>query len=353
MTTTPATDPTTTLTEIVLPGVVDPDGLIVNHRPVPIPASGQALVELLASGVSFAENAMRRGRYPGQPKFPFVLGYDLVGTVTDVGPRIDRSLVGQRVASVVKTGGWSTHTVHDTRDLIPVPETLDPAAIEAVLLNGITAWQMLHRKAHARAGQTILVHGASGGVGTVLVQLARHAGIRVIGTGSPRHHDALRALGIEPFDYRDPALVDHVRALAPSGVDAVFDNIGGASFSRSFAQLAPGGTLIGYGTAGLLDNDDTGNVILIIAGILGRFAQWSALPNHGRSATFYNFWAGKTTTPARFRRRLATDLHHVLDLVAHGQITAPVADRIPLREASRALTLAQSGTGRGKVVLVP
>ncbi len=140
------TEPTTaTLTEIVLPGIAEPDGVRVKQRAIPSPGKGQVLVQMEATGVSFAENAMRRGRYPGQPKFPFVLGYDQVGTVTAAGPGVDRQRVGQRVAAVTKTGGWSTHQVLDARDAITVPHELDPAAIESVLVNGITAWQMLHR----------------------------------------------------------------------------------------------------------------------------------------------------------------------------------------------------------------
>jgi NADPH:quinone reductase-like Zn-dependent oxidoreductase len=343
-------DPGATLTEVVLPGVVEPDGLVIHHRPVPTSAKGQALVQMLATGVSFAENAMRRNRYPGQPKFPFVLGYDLVGTVTAVGPDVDRTLVGQRVAAVTKTGGWSTHLLIDARNVVPVPETIDPADIEAVLVNGITSWQMLHREARVRRGQTILVHGASGGVGMILVQLAREAGIRVIGTGSPRNHDTLRELGVEPLDYRDPNLVERVRELAPDGVDAVFDNIDTGSFKRSFSQLNRGGALIAYGTAGQLD--DTNNMILTFLGILTRFGLWSLLPN-GRRATFYNFWGGKIIRPRRFRDRLASDLTQVLHMVADGTVTTHIAARLPLAEASKALSLAGSGTVSGKVVLTP
>jgi NADPH:quinone reductase-like Zn-dependent oxidoreductase len=308
------------------------------------------LVEMLSTGVSFAENAMRRKRYPGQPKFPFVLGYDLVGTVTAVGPEVDPRLVGQRVAAVTKTGGWSTHVLLDARHVVPVPDTLDPADIEAVRVNGITAWQMLQRHARVTRGQTILVHGASGGVGMILVQLAREAGIRVIGTGSPRSHDPLRELGVHLLDYRDPNLVARIRELAPSGVDAVFDNIDTSSFKRSFEQLNRGGALIAYGTASQLD--DTNNMILTFAGILARFGVWSLLPN-GRRATFYNFWGGKLLRPQRFRHRLASDLTQVLQMVADGAITTRIAARIPLAEAANALALAGSGTVRGKVILTP
>jgi NADPH:quinone reductase-like Zn-dependent oxidoreductase len=161
----------------------------------------------------------------------------------------------------------------------------------------------------------------------------------------------LSELGAQPLDYRDPALGDRVRELAPGGLDAVFDNIGTDSFTRSFHQLAPGGTLVGYGLAG--QRDDTDNMILTFAKIMSRFALWSALPNRGRSATFYNFWAGKTIARSRFHNRLATDLGRVLELVQQGALTAPVAERLPLRDAGQALALAESGSTRGKVILVP
>jgi NADPH:quinone reductase-like Zn-dependent oxidoreductase len=338
------------LTEIVLPGVVDADGLLVQRRPVPAPARGEARVRTDVSAVSFAEGSMRRARYPGQPKFPFVPGYDLVGVVEAVGAGVDRALIGRRVAAVVKTGGWTTHALLDARDLVPISAELDPAEVETVLLNGVTAWQMLHGTARVRAGQTILVHGASGGVGTLLVQLARDAGIRVIGTGSPRSHAALQELGAETLDYHDADLADQVRALAPAGVDAVFDNLGGDSFARSFGLLGPGGTLVGYGTAS--QREDSHSLLLTFAAILGRFSLWSALPNGGRSARFYNFWGGKATRPRRFRARLAADLHAVLDLLAQGAITAHVGARLPLADAGRALAMADSRAVYGKILLL-
>jgi NADPH:quinone reductase-like Zn-dependent oxidoreductase len=315
---------------------------------VPVPARGQALVELLATGVSFAEQGMRRNRYPGQPKFPFVLGYDLVGTVTAVGPHVDPTLVGRRVAAVPRTGGWTTHALLDARTLVPIPDGLDPGEAETVVVNGITAWQMLHRKAHVRAGQTILVHGANGGVGTTLVQLARHAGIRVIATASPRHHDALRQMSAEPIDYNDPNLAARVRALAPGGVNAVFDHLGGPSFKRSFDLLAPGGTLVAYGFAA--QRDDTTNPILTYLRVSAQLGLWTLQPNR-RRALFYNFWGASRITPKRFRRRLASDLTKVLSLLADGALTAQVAARIPLAKASRAMTLAESRTVLGKVIL--
>ena len=226
--------------EIVLPGLVEPTGLQVRTRELAAPARGEALVAVNATGVSFAEQSMRRGRYPGQPRFPFVPGYDVVGTVTEVGVGVNPALVGQRVAAITKTGGWASHVILPARDLLPVPKDLDVAEVETLVVNGITAWQLLHRIAKVQPGQVILVYGANGGVGTTLAQLARHHGVRVLGAAHPRHHESLRSLGVEPVNYTDPAAMDaHVRTLAPGGVDAVFDNLGGPTLQRSWRLLAP------------------------------------------------------------------------------------------------------------------
>jgi NADPH:quinone reductase-like Zn-dependent oxidoreductase len=347
----PQAPSTTTTTEVVLPGVVEPHGVRLRQRDLAPLARGEALVRVLATGVSYAENSMRRNRYPGQPKFPFVPGYDLVGDVVAVGPGADAGLVGRRVAAVTKTGGWASLVALDARDLLVVPADVAPADVETVLLTGLTAWQMLHRSARVRTGQTILVHGASGGVGSLLVEMARDAGIRVVGTGSERSHEMLRGLGAEPLDYRDPQLVERLAALAPDGFDAIFDNIGGTSFARSFAQLAPGGTLVGYGNNSQIDG--SGSQVIMFAGVLGRFAAWTLSPNRGRRATFYNFWAGKHVRPARFRARLREDLDAILDLVAAGKLGVRIAARFPLQRAGDALALADGRSPYGKVVLEP
>ncbi|WP_431874906.1 medium chain dehydrogenase/reductase family protein [Amycolatopsis sacchari] len=338
----------TTITEIVLPGRVEPRGLVLNRRELPPAGAGQALVAVEATGVSFAEQQMRRGKYFDQPPFPFVPGYDLVGTVVETGEGVDEALRGRRVAAMTKIGGWSSHVVLDAGDLVPVPDGLDPAEAETFVVNGITAWQMLHRTAKVRAGQTILVHGANGGVGSTLVQLARAAGVRVLGTASARNFEAVRALGALPVDYRGD-VPGQVRAVAPGGVDAVFDHVGGPGIVDSFRLLAPGGTLVAYGTASTKDHE--GNSRLPVLKLFARLLWWQLLPNR-RRAHFYNIWAGKRNL-ARFRARLAEDLGAVFALAARGELRAQVAARFPLAEAGKALELAESHTVTGKVVLVP
>jgi NADPH:quinone reductase-like Zn-dependent oxidoreductase len=338
------------LVEVVLPGKVEPEGLQVRRGTVPVAGRGQVVVRMEATGVSFAEQQMRRGRYYDQPPFPFVPGYDLVGTVVAAGAGADPGLVGRRVAALTKVGGWASHVCVDAADAVPVPDGVGAEEAETLVVNGITAWQMLHRAARVRAGGTVLVHGANGGVGSVLVQLARAAGLSVIGTASARHHAALRAQGVSPVDYRTEDVGARVRELAPGGVDAVFDHIGGPGIVTSWRLLAPGGTLVSYGSAAT--RDDQGSKQWPVLKLLARTWLWNALPN-GRRATFFNVWAGHALSRDRFRARLRADLGQVFAALRRGDVTARVAARLPLAQAAEAMRLAESGTVAGKVVLTP
>jgi NADPH:quinone reductase-like Zn-dependent oxidoreductase len=339
---------TTEAIEIVLPGIVEPAGLQVTRRQLADPGPGQVRLRMEVTGVSFAEQQMRRGKYYDQPPFPFVPGYDLVGIVAQVGEGVDAGLIGGRFAVLTKTGGWASEVLLDAADLIAVPDGIDPAAAEAVLVNGITAWQMLHRVAKIRSGQTVLVLGANGGVGSTLVQLARNAGATVIGTASARHQDAVRALGATPIDYRDPDVPARVRELAPNGVDAVFDHVGGPGIIDSYRLLARGGTLVAYGSAST--RDDPGASQAPVLKLIGRTTLWNLLPN-GKGAHFYNFWAGRWRRNA-FRARLRADLAQVFQQITDGTLSPQIAARIPLQDAVSALLLAESGTVAGKVILV-
>ncbi|WP_405963762.1 medium chain dehydrogenase/reductase family protein [Streptomyces sp. NBC_00723] len=338
------------LVEVVLPGKVEPEGLRIRHGAVPTPGPGQVLIRMEATGVSFAEQQMRRGRYYDQPPFPFVPGYDLVGTVLTTGDGVEPGLAGTRVAALLKVGGWASHVLVDAADVVPVPAGIDAAEAETLVLNGITAWQMLHRKARVREGGTVVVHGANGGVGSVLVQLARAAGMRVIGTASTRHHDALRQQGVTPVDYRAAHLAARIRELAPGGVDAVFDHVGGRGIVDSWRLLAPGGTLVSYGTAST--RDDEGSKQWPVLKLLGRLWVWNALPNR-RRAYFFNVWAGRALAKNRFRARLRTDLTEVFAALQRGDVTPRIAARLPLADVADAVRLAESGTVAGKVVLHP
>lgn len=330
--------------EIVLTGEGGPEMLRVSDGDAAAPGKGQVRVRVEASGVSFAEVQMLRRRYPMQPRFPFVPGYDLVGTVTEVGPGVATPRVGQRVAALTRTGAWRTHVVVPAATAVPVPAALDPGVAAAVVMNGVTAWQMVHQVAKVRAGHTVLVHGAAGGVGTLLVQFAVRAGARVLGTASPAKHDLLRSLGAEPIDYRTGEVPATVRALAPGGVAAVFDHVGGSSLDDSYGLLADGGVLINYGSASTLR--DRGHRLTPYLGTARRFVGWQlgrvVGRSRGRRATFYYVRSGSRFTEA---------LTEVYRLVETGALNPPIAKRLPLEHAAEALRLLLEGTTTGKIVL--
>lgn len=329
--------------EIVLTGQGGPEKLRIDDTDSPAPGKGQVRVRVIASGVSFAEVQMLGRRYPMQPSYPFVPGYDLVGEVTAVGAGVTGVAVGDRVAALVVTGAWRTHVVVRADHVVPVPADLDAGLAAAATMNGVTAWQMVHEVARVRAGQTVLVHGASGGVGTLLVQLAVAAGARVLGTASAPKHDAVRALGAEPVDYRQDVAAA-VRALAPGGVDAVFDHLGGDSLRESYDLLADGGVLVNYGSASTLKDNNHWAVPYVRT--VGRFAGWwlgrLAGRGRGRRATFYYVKAGRS-----FNRALP----EVYALVAAGTLTPPIETRLPLAEAAEGLRLLMAGKATGKIVL--
>ena len=257
---------------------------------------------------------------------------------------------GQRVAALTKVGAWADRVVLDDADLVPVPDGLDPEAVETLIVNGVTAWRMLHRAAKVRSGDTVVVLGAAGGVGTVLVQLARHAGIRVIGTAGPKQQERVRALGAEAIDYRGENVAARVRELAPEGVAAVFDHVGGPGIADSWRMLARGGTLVSYGTAAT--KDLPGNPQLPVLKLLAKLTVWRVLPN-GRKALFFNLWAGHRFRRDRFRAELREDLGRVLGLLGEGAITPQIAARFGLEQAAEALRFAEAGGNTGKVLLLP
>ena len=327
------------IAQVVMPRPGEPEVLELRRAEPSEPRPGEARVKVEATGVAFAEVQMLRGRYYAQPRFPFVPGYDLVGRVEAVGPGVDVPM-GARVAAMTRTGAWADAVVVPARHLVPVPEELDPAEAVALITNGVTAWQMLHRVARVGEGQTVVVHGAAGGVGTLLVKLAVRAGARVIGTASAGKHDAVRALGAVPLDYRQADLATQVRRLAPEGAAAVFDHVAGSGLRESWRMLGSKGTLVVYGSAGTLD--DKGWRLAPFLPVVGRVIGSSFVP--GRRVRLY---------AVNHKRHFHSDLATVLDLLAAGEIRPEIAARLPLSEAAKALRMLVDRSAVGKIVLLP
>jgi 2-desacetyl-2-hydroxyethyl bacteriochlorophyllide A dehydrogenase len=336
---------------LVIPGLIAPEGIEVQERDLRAPGPGEVVVAIEATGLSFAEVQMLRGKYPGQPAFPFVPGYDLVGTVISVGSGAAPDLLGKRVATITGVGAWAEHIVRPADELVVVPPELDPAEVDTLIVNGVTAYKMLHRVARVRVGQTIVVLGAGGGVGTMLVQLARLAGVNVIGTCKPSQAAAVEALGARVVDYTRNRVLEDVMALAPSGVDAVFDHVGGASLRSSHAMLRRGGILVGFGTASAVKGE--GSPLWAFMEFLLLKALWS----FRHRMTFFDIWgrwtfgADHTFRPRRFWREFREDLGKLIALLGSRELTPQVARRMPLRWAAEALNEHLRGNITGKIVL--
>jgi NADPH2:quinone reductase len=226
------------------------------------PQANEVGVKVLAAGVSFADILMREGAHPESMnrRTPFTLGWDLVGVVDKLGDKVSTWQTGQMVAALPIVGGYAEYVILPSNELVPVPPGLDPAEAVSLILNYTTAYQMLHRCADIKSGETILIHGnAAGGVGTALLQLGKLANLKMYGTASYEKHDIVSSLGGIPIDYKSVDLVQEIIKLTRHddegewGVDAVFDGLGRKSLKTSYEVLRSGGRLVAYGSFSPID----------------------------------------------------------------------------------------------------
>ena len=323
---------------------------ILEETTLPRPGRDEARIKVLAAGTGFTDAFIRRGRYPDfKGPLPFTPGYELVGVVEETGPGVAAPRKGQLVADLCVVGGYAQYAIRSVGFLVPVPAGVDPAEAVCVPLAYLTAYQMLTRCRRLPQGATILVVGASGTVGTALLDLARHLGMKAIGTCSAPHMSAVGRFGAMAVDYRGEDFVSAVRGLtAGAGVDAAFDAIGGAHFARSFACLAPGGLLVGYGSQTMAAG---GEGMASAALGMARIKLWGALPFlfGGRRAVFYSITARRQTHPEDFKADMGT----LFGLLRNGAIHPVVIDRLPLAAAREVHARIDAGGLGGKVVLMP
>ncbi len=319
-----------------------PEALAIVEEDLPRPGPGEIQVRVLASGVAYGDVLKRRGLVPGQPRMPFTPGYDLVGDVEEVGPGVGAFRPGDRVAALVGNGANAERVRFPAARAVAAPLDVDPAQALCLVLNYVTAWQMLHRVAEVPRHGRILVHGAAGGVGTALLDLARLASVQAVGTASGAKHAVVDGFGGVPIDYRREDFVARVRALAPEGVEAAFDPIGGRHLVRSRRTLRRGGRLVAYGISSALAQ---GRAELALTFLL--LAAWRILPG-GRPVTFYGVGATAGSTPENVRE----DLGRLLGLLAGGHLHPLVGARLQLDEVARAHAMVERAEVTGKVVLV-
>jgi NADPH:quinone reductase-like Zn-dependent oxidoreductase len=315
-----------------------PEVLETVEEDEPEPGRGEVRVREFVAGVSFADLLMREGIHPEKTTLPFTPGWDIVGVVEKAGEGVSQAKVGQIVTALPIHGGYAQHICLPESELTPVPDGLDPAEAVSLVLNYITAYQMMHRLAHVSAGRRVLIHGAAGGVGTALLELGRLAGLEMYGTASLATHQIVSERGATPIDYQKTDFVEEIHRLTGDGVDVVFDGVGEANVWRSFQALRPGGRVIAYGFTSFLQKGQlAGGLRYRLRGILR--PAWYALrafifPGRRRIIP-YSIQYLKRWKPTWFRE----DLSGLLDLLHDKKIRPMIAQRIPLSDARRAQEL--------------
>jgi NADPH:quinone reductase len=328
-----------------------PEVLEAVQEAAPEPGRGEVRVRVLAAGVSFADLLMREGIHPEKTTIPFTPGWDIVGVVEKIGAGVSKATIGQMVAALPIHGGYAQYICLPESELTPVPAGVDAAEAVSLVLNYVTAYQMMHRIAHASARQRALIHGAAGGVGTALLQLGRMAGLELYGTASFADHQIVSDLGATPIDYQKTDFVDEVHRLTGEGVDMVFDGVGEANVWRSFQALKPCGRVIAYGFTSFLQKGElAGGLRYRLRGILrpAGYALRAFLSPGRRRILPYSIQYLKRWRPGWFME----DLTALLDLLRDKKIKPMIADRLPLIEARHAQEVIGGGAVRGKLVLI-
>ncbi|WP_086771078.1 NADP-dependent oxidoreductase [Streptomyces bobili] len=275
------------------------------------------LVKVRAAAVNPVDWKCRAGYLDGalEAVFPVVPGWDVSGVVVQPGPAVGEFSVGDEVIGYVREdflsrGTFAEYVAAPVRTLARKPRNLTWEQAAGLPLVGLTAYQVLTKALQVKRGETVLIHAAAGGVGSIAVQLARHLGARPIGTASEANHDFVRSLGGEPVTYGD-GLAERVRGLAPEGVDAAFDTIGGDTLKTSANLLAPEGRLVSIADGDVVDYG-------------GHYS---------------------------FVRPDPDDLTRLAELAEQGVVSVHVSETFPLDRAADAHRRSEEGRTRGKIVV--
>lgn len=325
-----------------------PEVLVVREAPDPSPGDGQIRIRVRAAGVNFADILARLGVYPDAPKPPVVVGYEVSGYVDAVGHGVTRFAGGDHVLAMTRFGGYADSVVVPAGLAHPVPPGLSDAEAAAIPVNYLTALVALYKMANLAPGETVVVHGAGGGVGIAATQLSRLRRATIIGTASAHKHNALRAFGVDhPLDSRHANIEAEVKRITGGrGADVILDPNGGASFAASYRMLAPLGRLVMFGIANMASGP--------------RRSLWRVLTTMWRTPRFHAFslinrnrgvfglnlahlWGEK--------RQFEQAMELLLAEFRAERLRPVVARTFPLERAADAHRFIQSRANIGKVVL--
>jgi len=304
--------------------------------PAPVPGPGQVRIQVAAAGVNFADSLMIAGKYQESMTPPFVPGMELSGTIVELGAGADGFAIGQRVMATVTGGAFAEQAVADVTDVYHLPDALDFVTAAGFPVAYGTSHLGLKIKAGLQPGETLVVHGAAGGVGLTAVEVGKALGATVIATagGEEKVKVALDHGADHGIDYKSQDIREQVKALTGGrGADVIYDPVGGAVFDASLRSIAPDGRILVIGFASGTVPQIPANILLV------------------KNVTVIGYYWGayRTLKPALLR----ASMQEVLDWWAAGKVCPHVSATLPLDQAAQAIAMLKGRAATGKVVLVP
>jgi NADPH:quinone reductase-like Zn-dependent oxidoreductase len=321
------------------PGVLE-----VQEQPDPQIGPGEVRIDVAAAGINFADVMARMGLYPDAPKTPCVVGYEVAGTVLELGEGVEGLTPGQRVVAGTMFGGYASQVVVQASDVVALPDELSFEQGAAIPVNYGTAWAGLIGFGSLQAGERVLVHSAGGGVGIAATQIAKRTGAEVYGTASPGKHERCRELGVDhPIDYTKSGWE---RGLPK--FDVILDAVGGKSFRTGYDLLRPGGRLVAFGASALVSGQRR-NLVTALRTVI-RMPRFNMIKQMSESKAvvglnMLSLWKDRGTL-----QPWIAPLREMLD---DGTVKPVVAGDFTFDEAGAAQTMITERRNVGKVVLVP
>jgi NADPH:quinone reductase-like Zn-dependent oxidoreductase len=321
------------------PGVLE-----VQERPDPELGPGQVRIQVAAAGINFADVMARMGLYADAPKTPCIVGYEVAGTVLEVGEGVAGLTPGQRVLAGTQFGGYASEVVAAAADVIALPDDLSFEQGAAIPVNYGTAWAGLLGYGSLQPGERVLIHSAGGGVGIAATQIAKRVGAEVYGTASPGKHARCAELGVEhPLDYTKPGWE---RGLPK--FDVILDAVGGKSFRLSYDLLRPGGRLVAFGASSVVSGERR-NLVTALRAVV-RMPRFSMIKQMSESKTVIGL---NMLTLWKDRGSLEPWIGPMREMLEDGTVKPVIAGAFSFEEAGAAQTMIVERRNVGKVVLVP
>jgi synaptic vesicle membrane protein VAT-1 len=302
--------------------------------------------------VNFADVMGRMGLYPDLPRIPVVPGYEVAGRVDSVGEGVDPGWIGRNVFALTRFGGYADVVCAPTGRIFARPEGMSAEEGAAIPINYLTAWQLIVVMGALKAGETMLVHSAGGGVGVAATQIAKHLGAKVIGTASAAKHPELRALGVDHLiDYRTEDFEKRAREITQGrGVELILDAVGGESLKKGYRLLAPTGRLGMFGASSAATNK-TGGMLGMVSMLAGTpWLQFNPLSLMNANKGVFGVNLGHMWDEGD---RIAGWMNQLVQLWEQGAIKPRIARTFSFAEAAAAHHFIQDRGNIGKVVLTP